>query len=110
MSFDYGNRYDSYDRGYQARGRSRSPSPTGQKAWGGNQVKDQGWSRGRSRSRSPEKINKGQPGKSFHEMMMEKTRSSPMFPQKTPAADYGNGQSAWGKSNDEEEEEGAIPS
>lgn len=114
-SYD-GDARGKYDRGYQSRARSRSPSPSGQLAWGGTQVKDQGWNRGRSRSRSrsPERLYRGQPGRSFHEMMMEKARSSPpKHQQRTPATN--NGQSEW-KSDvaitggDEEEEEGAIPS
>ncbi|XP_010694509.1 ATP-dependent RNA helicase-like protein DB10 isoform X2 [Beta vulgaris subsp. vulgaris] len=136
----YNDSYDGdargkYDRGYQSKSfrsgegdRGRSPSPSGQMAWGGTQVKDQGWNRGksRSRSRSPERLTRVPPGRSFHEMMMERARSSPpKHLQKSSAAEYGNGQSAWGKSvakadnevtigrnrsycGEDEEEEGAI--
>ncbi|XP_021737705.1 ATP-dependent RNA helicase-like protein DB10 [Chenopodium quinoa] len=97
------DRYNDNDRGYQPRGRSRSPSPSGQKAWGGAPVKDQGWNRGRSRSRSrsPEKLNRVPPGQSFHEMMMEKARSA-----KADSVVAGGNRSYPGN---DEEEEGAIP-
>ncbi|XP_021733054.1 ATP-dependent RNA helicase-like protein DB10 [Chenopodium quinoa] len=92
-----------HDRGYQPRGRSRSPSPSGQKAWGGAPVKDQGWNRGRSRSRSrsPEKLNRVPPGQSFHEMMMEKARSA------NADSAVAGGNLSYSRNN--EEEDGAIP-
>lgn len=40
---------------------------------------------------------------------MERTRSSPKNQQKFSAAEYDNGHSKWGKSKQNEEEEGAIP-
>lgn len=111
-----GDTRGKYDRGYQSksfggdgyRGGSRSPSPSGQKAMSGNQARDQSWNRGRSRSRS-RSPDRGQPGRSFHQMMMERTRSSPKNQQKFSAAEYDNGHSKWGKSKQNEEEEGAIP-
>ena len=129
-SYD-GDTRGKYDRGYQSKfirsgegDRGRSPSPSGQKAWGGTQVKNQGGNLRKSRSRSPERLNHGPPGRSFHEMMMERARSSPpKHQQKSSAAEYGNGQSEWGKSvanteavganrsycGEEVEEEGDIP-
>lgn len=119
---------DRQDRGYnygQDRGRSRSRSPNKVSAWG-----DRSKSlRDRSRSRSLERS-----GRSFHQAMMERVRSSPPPPlQRGPSYNSGNGRETkdssqeWGRSSGgghenggfsngprssyfgEEEEEGMIP-
>ncbi|XP_057540236.1 ATP-dependent RNA helicase-like protein DB10 [Amaranthus tricolor] len=101
-----GDTRGKYDGGYQSksfggdgnRGGSRSPSPSGQRAWGGNQVR--GRSRSRSRSRSPDRSNQGPPVRSFHQMMMERPRSSPSkLLDKSSAAEFDKSLSEWGKSS-----------
>lgn len=118
---------DRQDRGYnygQDRGRSRSRSPNKVSAWG-----DRSKSlRDRSRSRSLERS-----GRSFHQAMMERVRSSPPPLQRGPSYNSGNGRETkdssqeWGRTSGgghdnggfsngprssyfgEEEEEGMIP-
>lgn len=106
----YNDSYDTdgrgnYDRGYQSknsrngdgyRDRSRSRSPSSRTGWSARDS-SQGWSR--ERSRSPERSDKGGPAKSFHQMMMERTRSSPSRNQQAPPANNNDDKRLeWGKS------------
>ncbi|KAH9602279.1 hypothetical protein KSS87_015440 [Heliosperma pusillum] len=63
----FSNRYEGNGRGSYDKGFRRSPSPD----------RRTGWSREKSRSRSPDRFDRGTAGKSFHETMMERLRSSP---------------------------------
>ncbi|KAJ8452172.1 hypothetical protein Cgig2_016753 [Carnegiea gigantea] len=106
----YNDSYDTdgrgnYDRGYQSknsrngdgyRDRSRSRSPSARSGWSARDS-SQGWSR--ERSRSPERSDKGGPVKSFHQMMMERTRSSPSRHQQAPPVNNNDDKRLeWGKS------------
>lgn len=119
-NYDRGNQSKNSRNGDGYRDRSRSRSPSSRTGWSARDS-SQGWSR--ERSRSPERSDKGGPVKSFHQMMMERTRSSPSRHQQAPvnhnddkrlewgkstAAGHGNGGAADGV-RPYREEDGAIP-
>ncbi|KAL9235256.1 hypothetical protein vseg_010031 [Gypsophila vaccaria] len=64
------DRYDGDGRGKYDNSFRRSPSPDRRPSYGAKDS-SQGWSR--QRSRSPERFDRGGSGKSFHQMMMERS-------------------------------------
>ncbi|KAI3520751.1 hypothetical protein L1887_10202 [Cichorium endivia] len=68
--------------GREKRERSRSPPKNG----GGS-----GWGVSRERSRSPDRFNNAPPVRSFHQMMMERARSPPVFKFSSSSPPQGDG-------------------